>query len=536
MTEPSSRDSTQDAIPDAIPQAVVDTSRRVSLVWLIPLVALLAALWLGYRAYSQQGQLISIHFTTAEGLEAGKTKVRFKDVDIGQVESIELTNDLAGVRVLARLKPQMADYLNDKARFWVVRPRLSGGQVSGLGTLVGGTYIAADFADGSVQRLDFDGLEAPPVVTANERGSAFTLVTDALGSLAEGSPVLHRGVEVGRVAGYRLRDDDKVAVQVFVQAPYDARVDAATRFWNVSGLSLSLGAEGIQLDTGSLASVLLGGVAFGNPPETEQTGKPLAQYRVFPDRQSAMARAFKQRDEWQVNFSGSVRGLVPGAPVELRGMRIGEVVGMRLRLDPEHAQVRIPVEIAIEPGRLGLAQNMDPAARRAFWDKLVANGLRAQLKTGNLLTGSLFVDLDFYPDQAPQTVDWDGPVPSLPSVPTAFDELRGLLSKLSKLPLDRMGKDLSNSLGAVGETLHATNTLLKRLDSETTTELNKTLAKTRDTLGALQQVLSPSSPLQSQANRVLRELGSAARSLRIMADYLERHPEALLRGKKDEER
>jgi len=516
----------------------VDERRRVSLVWLIPLVALLSAAWLGYRAYVGQGPLVSITFQTAEGLEAGRTRVRFKDVDIGVVEAIELTSDLSRVQVHARLASHLNDLLNDKTRFWVVRPRLSRGQVSGLETLLGGTYIGADLALEGVPQRAFDGLESPPIVTATEPGKVFTLHADALNSLAEGSPVQYRGIEVGRVVGYQLRDEQGVEIQVFVHAPHARQVGANTRFWNVSGVGLSLDAGGIRLNTESLASVLLGGIAFGTPPGMS-VGEPAAEradFRLFAGQQAAMARSYGQRETWQLMFAGSVRGLLPGAPVELRGIRVGEVVDVRLQLDSSSLQTDVPVTIAIEPDRLGLGDDAGPgggqsAASRKLWDRLVANGLRAEIKTANLLTGALYVELDFHPEGAPREIVWDAEVPRLPTVPTALDELRGLLSSLARLPLDRMGKDLGKSLEAIHQTLSSTQAVLQRLDQETIAELGRTMAQTRTTLAGLEKVLEPHSPLQAEAQRVLKELGSAARSLRIMADYLERHPEALIRGK-----
>ena len=281
----------EDSLTDQLPEARIDTQRRISLVWLIPLVALLAAAWLGYRAYTEQGALITIAFETAEGLEAGKTRVRFKDVDIGTVESIDLAAGLDRVLVRARISATMSDYLNDKARFWVVRPRLTRSQVSGLGTLVGGAYIAADLTDGQAGERTFDGLETPPIVTSVERGSLYVLVADALGSLAEGSPVLHRGIEVGRVVGYSLGDDQRVAIRVFVDSPYDAWVSVNTRFWNSSGVGLSLDASGLRVNTDSLASVLLGGIAFGDPVQAPPAQRAPAGYEfsLHGDRDEAMA-------------------------------------------------------------------------------------------------------------------------------------------------------------------------------------------------------------------------------------------------------
>lgn len=523
-----------------LPEAKADTQRRISLVWLIPLVALLAALWLGYRAYSQQGPLVTIAFQTAEGLEAGKTRVRFKDVDIGVVEAIDLSPDLDRVLVRARLSQSMARFLNQRARFWVVRPRLSQGQVSGLSTLVGGAYIGADLATGEGRRTHFEGLEMPPIVTAAESGAGYTLLTDSLGSLGEGSPVFYRGIEVGRVVAYALRADQRIAIQVFVRAPHDATIGEQTRFWNVSGVGLSLDASGLRLDTASLASLLRGGIAFANP----EADAPAAQasqgseFELFANQQAAFADRYDYRESWQLDFTGSVRGLVPGAPVEFRGIPIGEVMAVELSLDIEQRSAELPVTIAIEPARLGQTDGAidDPDERRRFWDDLVAKGLRAQLKTGNLITAARYVEFDFHPDDAPRTIDWDGQPPRLPSMPTAFDELTELAGKLARLPLDRISTDLAGSLSALRDTMRATNKLLSRLDRETATELNATLAQTRSTLASIEKTLAPNSPLQSEAHRVLRELGNAARSLRIMSDYLERHPEALLRGKGDKQR
>ena len=532
--------SSQTPTNDALPEAVLDDRRRISLVWLIPLVAVLAAAWLGYRAYTQQGPLVTITFQTADGLEAGKTRVRFKDVDVGVVEAIELSEDLSRVRVQARLAAHVSDYLNESTRFWVVRPRLSGGQVSGLGTLVGGSYIAVDLGRDGASRRAFTGLEMPPIVTATDPGKTFALRADSLGSLAIGSPVQYRGIEVGRVTGYELREPHGVDIQVFVHAPHDAKVRRSTRFWNASGVQLALDASGIRVETESLATMLLGGVAFGNLPgaPADEPVAEGAEFRLFADQRAALERRYARKQSWQLAFAGSVRGLLPGAPVEFRGIRIGEVVDVRLELDPTNLATRIPVTIEIEPERLGVGDlasgdRTQADVDRAVWDRLVADGLRAQLKTGNLLTGALYVDLDFYPEEPARQIAWGDEVPALPTVLTPLDELRGLLTRLARLPLDRMGTDLSQSLAALRDTMDSTNTLLKRLDRETASELTQTLAQTRRTLASAEKVLAPNSPLQAEAYRTLQELASAARSFRIMADYLERHPEALIRGKGD---
>jgi len=325
---------------------------------------------------------------------------------------------------------------------------------------------------------------------------------------------------------------------VFIDAPHDRRVRRQTRFWNASGIDVRFDADGVSVTADSLASVLLGGIAFGNPAAAQDDGAAdeMADFTLHVDEQAAFAERFALREDWELDFVGSVRGLSAGAPVEFRGIRIGEVVDVALEIAEDKRSTRVPVRIAIEPERLGVTP--DPGASpaigprgRELWDELVQNGLRAQLKTGNLLAGALYVDLDFYPEDEVRSIDWRAEVPTLPTVPTPLDELRTLLARLGKLPLDDMASDLGASLAALRDTMNATNTLLKRLDRETATELDKTLAQTRSTLVTLERFLKPNSPLQVDAQKALQEFGSAARSLRIMADYLERHPEALIRGK-----
>lgn len=527
-------DNARVILPGELPEALSDNGRRLSLVWLIPLVALVSAAWLGYRTLVEQGPLITITFPSAEGIEATKTRVRFKDVDIGMVEQIDLSDDLTQVLVRARLDRSMAPFLNDSARFWVVRPRLSGGQITGLATLVGGSYIAADLTSGSTRRDSFAGLDAPPVVTVAAAGKGFTLLAPSLDSLGEGSPLLHQGVEVGRVVGYQLRDDGQVAIRVFVDAPYDASIRDTTRFWNVSGVGMTVGADGVKLETASLAAMLRGGIAFANPDGDSAAGSAEAgrEFELFANRQAAWIERFHRGELWQLVFHGSVRGLEVGAPVEFRGIPIGEVTDIGLRVDIEDASAAIPVTVAIEAGRLGVpGLDADPGAGRQAWDALAAKGLRAQLKTDSLITGALYVNLDFHPGEAAGTIAWNEPMPLLPTALSPLDELSVLLNKLARMPVDDMVRDLADSLASLRDTMDATNRLLARLDNETTSELNATLVQTRSTLAALEKTLSTNSPLTSEAHRVLRELGQAARSLRIMADYLERHPEALLRGK-----
>ena len=523
---------------DDFPEALVDQRRGISLVWLIPLVAALSAAWLGYHSYQARGPLVTIAFETAEGLESGKTRVRFKDVDVGVVEQIKLAPDLSRVHVRARIDPDLAPRLNDKTLFWIVRPRLSGTSVSGLGTLLGGIYIAADFdPDGTAPRRNFEGLEVPPVVAGDQPGTRFELAADDLDRLQVGSPLVSRGIEVGQVVDFGL-DEDGVIVGVFVKAPHDRQVGLNTRFWLNPAAEFALEDDGLTLETGSLVTLLVGSLSMGVLGDSGAGGKPDAEHRfqLYPTREGALARQSAVTDVWEVDFDGSVRGLALGAPVELRGIPVGKVTDIRLSLDVDQAAASIPVRLAFEPYRLGIGEAGDDdaaisEASRSLLRELVRRGLRAQLRTGNLLSGSKFIDLDFYRDAPIVEVAMTDGVPILPSVPTPLDELNALVTQLSRLPVEAIGEDLVASLTALRETTDATGDLLRRLDRETASELNATLEQTRTTLASLDRFLKPNAPLQAEAQKMLREFTAAARSLRIMADYLERNPDALLRGK-----
>lgn len=522
---------------DELPEAVIDTRRRVSLAWFIPLVTLLAAAWLVYHNWQERGPLVTILFETAEGLEAGRTAVNYKDVEIGLVETISLTPDLERVVVKARLDSGIARYLTDQTRFWVVRPRVSGSGVSGLETVFGGSFIAADLAADGDPTMSFVGLESPPTLPSSAAGTTVTLTSPDTGSLRAGSPVYYLGIEVGQIVDVAINDSGHVDLQVFVESPHDRLVGPATRFWNVSGISVRADGGGVTVSTGSLASVLLGGIAFDNA-EPVAAGEG-GVYRLYPDRALAFAPRIDAGQAWELDFSGSVRGLAPGADVAFRGIPIGEVREIDVRVSADRASAYAPVRIAIDPGIIDPALAAPPdndgvAGWQATWDGLVANGLRAQLKSANLLTGALYIDLDFYPDAAVAGIDWTTDVPAMPTVLSPLNELSSLMARIGKLPMDDIAADLQASLRALRGTLDATNGLLQRLDQTTANELNQTLAQTRGLLVGMERLLKPTAPLQVEAQRALREFGDASRSLRIMADYLERHPEALLRGKVDD--
>jgi paraquat-inducible protein B len=542
-------EGTRGSVLEDVPTAVAVSKRRKSpqLVWLIPIVAALIGGWLAVKTILEKGPTVTITFKTAEGLETGKTKIRYHDVDIGDVRGIHLSEDHSNVIVTAEFSKQAESFLVEDTRFWVVRPRISGGQISALGTLFSGAYIGMDIGRSTTKRSEFQGLEVPPIVESDVPGRQFVLHSDSL-SADIGLPIFFRRTQVGRVVTYDLDKDGKgVTVKVFVNAPYDQYVNANTRFWDASGFDLTFDAAGVKVNTQSIVSILIGGVAFETPSGTGVLPEAEADtlFPLFPDRGSAMKQPDREAMVFSVYFSESLRGLTVGGPVEVNGLIIGEVKNINAEYNEGMKQFRFPVEIALYPGRLRAMmreamQDPTPAEQKARMDKMVENGLRAQLKTGSLLTGQMFVALAFFPDAAPAKIDWTKKPPELPAQPGALVELQATLMSISKkiesMPLDRIGEDLRTALQSLNRTLVGAEQAVKKLDKDVTPTMKATLEDVRRTLNTADRTLASDAPLQQDLRTSLRDLSKAAQSLRQLTDMLERQPEALIQGKKETSR
>ncbi|SAK70297.1 PqiB family protein [Caballeronia ptereochthonis] len=525
-------------LPPNLPEPVIEPRSRwlPSLVWVIPLVAALIGVILVVKTVSSRGPTVTISFVSAEGLEPGKTKVKFKDVDIGTVKTITLSKDHSRVLVDVQLTKEATDFAVKDTRFWVVRPRVAASGVTGLSTLLSGAYIGVDAGKSTEDQTYFVGLEAPPAVTGDQKGHTFTLHGESLGSLDIGSPVYYRRVQVGQVAAFSLdKDGTGVTLQVFVTAPYDQYVGTNSRWWHASGVDLRLDSSGFTLNTQSLATVVLGGIAFQTPPN-QQPG-PQAQnnatFRLASDQADAMRDPDGQAVHVVMNFNQSLRGLSVGAPVDFRGIVLGQVTGIGVQYDPKSHSFMMPVTIDLYPDRLGRrAKHALPeqgsVASQDMLQLLVKRGLRGQLRTGNLLTSQLYVALDFFPKAPPVTVNANMDPIELPTVPNTLDELQlqiaDIARKIDKIPFDQIGNNLNGSLKNA-------NALFDKLDREVVPEMRDTLTQAKKTFNEAQSTLQSDSPIQSDTRQAMQELTRTLQSLNALADYLERHPESLLRGK-----
>jgi paraquat-inducible protein B len=538
----------------------VSTRSGPSLVWLIPLVTIMVGGWLVVKTLSEQGPQVSISFKTAEGIQVGKTKVKYKNVDIGIVDEINFSEDMSNVVISAEFNKGSDHFLRRNTRFWVVKPQLGLRGVSGLSTLISGAYIEIDPGPGAPQ-THFVGLEKQPVVTAGEAGKRITLVAEKLGSVDTGSPIYYQGMAAGEVLGHELGTDHKsVFIHAFIKDPFDQLIRGNTRFWNVSGMEVTVGADGFKMETESLAALVFGGIAF----ETARIMEPMTEdveslvFTLFDHYDTIQDYLYTKKINFILFFDSSVRGLNIGAPVEFKGIKVGSVLDIRLEFISEDMSFLIPVLIELEPERI-ISHDADAEdTPYVIMNSLVERGLRAQLRTGSLLTGQLFVELDMHAETEIVLSGQETIVPELPTIPASnFDAITAsierFVAKLDAVEIEEIGSELLSTLRGANKvvnnpeipvivsdlqaSLESFRSIMKKVDESNLKEAinagHVALDKLEETLTLTNRVLKPNSPLQYNVIKLSAELEETARSIRALVETLERNPNSLIFGKKN---
>jgi paraquat-inducible protein B len=539
-----------------LPQASTVRSKRfrISIVWIIPLLAAVVAIGIAIQRVRNEGPTITITFKGAAGIEAGKTFIKYKDVTIGQVTTVQLTDDYSKVVVTAQIAKHAEGLIVEDAKFWVVQPQVTLSGISGLGTLLSGQYIGFQAGTSKEKGRHFIALDVAPVIT-DQPGRRFTLIAKSLGSVGIGAPIYYRSVPVGEVVGYELAPDgNSINATVFINAPYDKYVNSETRFWNASGVEVSAGANGLDIRTESIVSVLVGGIAF-DVPDFQQPGERAAAnaaFTLYSNRTAAMTQPDAVERHFVLFFDESLRGLSVGAPVTLFGLTVGHVAEVGLSFDPATMNFRPRVLITFYPERLTAhlsAQQrtttdiagMTTEARGRILRHLVEDrGLRAKLESGNLLTGEQYVGFEYVPNAPKPKVDWSQDPLVLPvesgGLASIEAKLNSILTKVDNMPIGKMGDDVKNILASLNQTLKTTDALLGRLDAEWVPEGTKTMEELHRAIAdADRSLLGRDAPTSQNLHDTLQEVAAAARSIRVFIDYLERHPEILIRGKKEEQ-
>lgn len=512
---------------------------KPSLIWLIPIIALLIALSLALKAYLNTGPMIDVSFRTAEGLEAGKTTVRYKNVNIGLVRQIDLAEDRSHVIAKVELRKSASNFAAKDTRFWVVRPRIGTGGISGIDTLLSGAYIDVDGGKSQEKERVFKGLETPPVISSDVPGKIFFLNAKDLGSLDFGSPIYYRRMNVGQVTAYKIAPDGQsIELQTFIRAPFDKFVTKDARFWQASGLDVSLNASGFSLNTQSLASIVAGGIAFGYPEDSKaSSAEDHSRFKLWDNRTEALKAPDVNPRRIVMYFSDSLRGLSVNAPIDFMGVEIGNVQAINTEFLQDYTQIRMRVDAIVYPSRIANGNELDPQG--TIFKNFVERGWRAQIRTGNLLTGQNYIAFDAFPKVKYATLNIrpDGVV----EVPTTPTDLKGLQTqiteiteKVNKFPIVEIGQDVRKTLNTLETTVQSTKKLVDQLDGKVAPNLQATLDDVRKTVRSSETILSSDAPMQQDLRRALQQVTRAAASLQLMADQIEQHPESLIRGKTSE--
>ena len=535
---------------DDVPEARARKHRWFAWVWVVPITAAGIVIWLAWRSLAARGPEITIAFKEVQGLQARQSTLQHRGVTLGTVERLELVPNMSQVVVHARMTRAATEWLNENTKFYIVSPRVSVEGISGLSTLVSGAYIEmVPGKAGGKEKHAFQGLNDAPVLDADETGRAFTMTASELGSLTRGSPISYHGVTVGEVERYAISDDGQgVNVTAFIRSPWDRFIHPETRFWNAGGVDVSAGAQGVRIRANSWQQLLSGGIAFETPTEA-LNGTPSAAgstFALYDNRRAALRDPRGEQLLYVADFSGNLRGVDEGTAVELEGVEIGAVRDTRLSYDAKKHTLSTLVTIAIDADSIQVENLARPAgitssqAAQQWIETLVADGLRAQVTTANLLTGFKIIALDMVKGAPPARVEKVGAYVRLPtsSAGDLNDVLNSLRGVLKNLDSATSGPELGHAI----QSLDRTMTHLDQLTADVQPDLKELIKSLRQTSDAAQGALNAVQGLVGQGGAdaggpdlqlMMKQLTEAARSVRSLADYLDRHPEALLRGRKE---
>ncbi len=546
MTEPPGPD--ESAGERAEPRARV-RAQPFTWVWLVPIGAAAIVIWLAWRALADRGPAITISFRNVDGLQAGQTKIQHRNVDVGTVESLELTPDMSRVIVHARMTRQAASHLTENTRFAIIAPHVGVGGISGLSTIVSGSYIEMYPGQPGESKRDFVGLDEPPALPPDTKGRSFTLLANDLGSLTRGSPISYRGITIGEVEDYALRPANKgVTVTAFIRSPHEGLVHPETRFWNAGGVDLTLGTQGLRIRATSWEQLLSGGIAFETPDDalSKPPSPEGAVFGLYDNRRAAERAPLGPTLVYVADFEGNQRGLDTGTAVELQGVEVGEVSEAHLSYDDRKHTLVTRATFYIDPERVHILDmpGADGANRqetvRRWVEKLVGDGLRAQVSSASFLTGLKLVGLEVIPGAPRARLEEEGGRLRMPSA--ASSDLTAVLQDLQSVlrNIDRAtsGPQLGHALQSLDDTLTRLDKVTRDIEPDIKSlikSLRDTADSAQNTLNTVQALMGNTAPTGTDLPRLMRELTEAARSVRGLADYLDRHPEALLRGRKGDD-
>lgn len=530
--------------PESAPQAVERRSRWPGWIWSIPIAALGIVIWLAVRNWASSGPKVTVIFPAIADLKPDDTQVKFRNMNVGQVESVKVEADLRRIRVILKLNSDMKRHLGKGTRFWIEGGNLSLANLSSIKTIISGPYISMEPAPGSKQKL-YTGLTEAPVLRFGEHGTTFLLHCEKVNGIQHATPIYYLDQEAGEVSSYRMNRDHTFDITAVIKAPFDRLVHTGTRFWNAGAISLSTGANGPRLRFRSISALAQGAIAFDTPQGAVQgpTAKAYSRFELYNSQDDAENAPDPRGVAYQVVFTGVSSSLRRYAPVQLMGTRIGSVSDARLEYSPATGKLSIRATLVLEPSRIHLATGAtwsDRPRRQmdAMLERLIAAGLRATLATSPPVIGGQMVVLEMTPAKTAAALI-PGEVPEIPTaggsdVSHLLEQANDIERKIDEMPLRQIAESVNRS---------AAN--LEHVSSEAREQLPAALKSARESILEAQAALSSAQNLLSSGSAVsnqpytadvpqaLYEMTAAARSLRELSDFIDRHPEALIRGRGD---
>jgi len=521
---------------------------RVSSIWIIPGLAIAIGLWMLINGLMKQDIVVNIRFSAAQGIAEGRTKIKSREIEIGIVESIKLSEDFSEVIVRARIDRDAEELLRDDARFWVVKPRIGVSGISGVNTLISGVYIELDPGKGFAGQRSFTGLDEAPVTTSYERGLRVLLSSNSVGTVQVSDPVLYRGRTVGKVVAANFNPSNQLfEYDLHISEPFDQAVSSNTRFWKANAISLEATTEGFSFSAESLESFIAGGIAF-DLPKKRAPGRQVEdgrRYKLYADQSDIDEFPYNYYLEYLVLFNSSVRGLFPDASVEYRGIKVGHVVDVSFEYLEKDAisgtdEIPVPALIRIFPGHLNLEDSPDSVeSLREIIESRVSNGLKAELAYASFITQSLYVSLDYFEKAENDAIGSLGEYATLPTQGSGIEliekQVVAILDQLASLPLKEAIESFNTTATSASETMaslkQSVESLNSILENQTTQDLPQSITETLSQVSDTLRVYSADSEVYQNLNGTIRKLESSLKEFEQVMQNLDQKPSSLIFSK-----
>jgi len=523
-------------IDEDVVEVKIKKSEVSFIVWIVPLLALIVGGWLIYQYYSKQGPMITITFKNSGGLEPRQSQVKFRDVKVGTVEKVEILQQKEGVKVYVRINKDVTPFLNKDAKFWIVKPEIDLGKVRGLDALMNGAYIQLYSKLGSEAKREFKGLVEPPLSFQEENGHTYKLISESSYDFNEGTPVYFKQMIVGHVKKVNLTPDaKKVEVYVFIKEPYDKYININTKFWSLKNFTLDLTDRGVQVESGSLTQLLLGGIEF-DTRDFKTTQKSSDSFYLYSSKDEALRKKIGEGKEKYVDFlmkfDDGVGYLSIGASVKLDGFIVGKVKDIISVYDTKklktNSLVIATIDISIfqkgkKPAFLGLKE-------------AVKNGLSAKLEAVNPLVNYMYIKL--VKDKAGQSLVKDGKYYLFPTQKAKLSDItskvKSFMTKLEKLPIKDAVKNFSDSLLSFKNLSDDLDGIVKDKDTKalpkTINNAIKELDRSLSSFSKLANSYKEGSNFSDKLSQTLKDIDKASKELHNVLIKVKKKPNSLVVG------